>query len=332
MSDNTPAQAENTPTSVPETQNPKTTDVAALDERAYHEIIQALDPNATPEPAKEEPKAEPEQEAPVAEAQEPEKEEAKEEVKEEAPAQEETDIALPERVRIGSWSETERKALQIRARNPDLTLEQAISMVKGKDESASPAPAEPTPDEIESKIDAKAQEKANAIKSLEFDKAAQLELEMADLSKAYRRAEKVANERAEIQKAVRVEESEKAKRLAVEYYPDTASKDSALTKKMYEIFDVLQDTKNPLVNDANLPIRLAQMAGNELGIAPKTASKAPVKPAVAAPSPSAARRSQPTIQPASGNARTNSPQPVSAQDVLSKIEDVDQFRALMANL
>jgi hypothetical protein len=155
---------------------------------------------------------------------------------------------------------------------------------------------------------------------------------MADLSKAYRRAEKVANERAEIQKAVRVEESEKAKRLAVEYYPDTANKDSALTKKMYEIFDVLQDTKNPLVNDANLPIRLAQMAANELGIAPKTASKAPVKPAVVAPSPSAARRSQPTIQPASGNARTNSPQPVSAQDVLSKIEDVDQFRALMANL
>jgi hypothetical protein len=326
MSENTPAQAENTPTSVPETQNPKTTDVAALDERAYHEMIQALDPNAIP--AKEEAQAEPEQQAPVAEAQEPKEEEVvkEDEAKEEAKPEEELDTALPERVRIGSWSKTEREALQLRARNPDLTLEQAMSMVKGKDGSDSPAPVEPTPEEIEAKIDAKAQEKANAMKSLEFDKAAQLELEMADLAKAYRRADKVAVEKEAIQKVARAEETESAKRLAVDTYPDTANKDSVLTKKMYEIFDILQDTKNPLVNDPNLPIRLAQMAANELGIAPRGKAQAKV------PSPSVARRSQPTIQPASGNARTNTPQPINAKDVLSKIEDVEQFRALMASL
>lgn len=326
MSENTPAQAENTPTSVPETQNPKTTDVAALDERAYHNLVQALDANATPTPPEApEPAPAPEPspaEAIVAQAQDP----KNEETQEEAP-QEQLESELPERVRIGSWSETERKALQIRARNPDLTLEQAIGMAKGKDEASAPTTAEPTPEEIESQLDAKAHEKASAMKALEFDKAAQLELEMADLTKAYRRADKVATEKAEFRKVAVQEEMEKAKKQAVNYYPDTAKKDSQLTKKMYEIFDVLQDTKNPLVNSPELPFRLAQMAANELGIAPQEG-----KPKTPAPSPSPARRSQPTIQPASGNARTNSPQPLTAKDVLSKIEDVDQFRALMASI
>jgi hypothetical protein len=350
MSENTPAQAEtNTQTGVSnETQN-KTVDVAALDERAYHELIQTLDPKAIEakqaEPvAKEAPQPETpaEQPAEAAEAQEPakaeeaEKTEEKEQEEPKADETAETDPEnLPERIRIGSWSEVERKALQIRARNPDLSLEQAMEMAKGKDQ-AEPAQQLPNLTEIENQLDAKATQKAEAIKALEFDKAAQLELEIAKLQKEFRKAEKLAERQEEAEKVARQESMNSAKQKAVDFYPDTASKDSALTKKMYEIFDVLQDTGNPLISDPNMPFKLAQMAANELGIAPRNpkapkASPAPAPAKAPAPSPSAARRS-PTIQPASGNARTNTPQQPTASDVLSKIEDVDQFRELMAKL
>lgn len=348
MSENTPAQAEtNTQTGVSnETQN-KTVDVAALDERAYHELIQTLDPKAIEakqaEPvAKEIPQPETpaEQPAEAAEAPEPAKAEdaeKTEEPKKEEPKAEENDEVdpenLPERIRIGSWSEVERKALQIRARNPDLSLEQAIEMAKGKDQ-AEPAQKLPNLTEIENDLDAKSAQKAEALKALEFDKAAALELEIAKLQKEFRKAERLAARQEEAEKVTRQEALNSAKQKAVEFYPDTANKDSALTKKMFEIFDVLQDTGNPIVNDPNMPFKLAQMAANELGISPRNPKAPKVSPAPAkapAPSPSAARRS-PTIQPASGNARTNTPQQPTASDVLSKIEDVDQFRELMAKL
>ena len=351
MSENTPAQAENTTqTGVSnETQN-KTVDVAALDERAYHELIQSLDPKAIEaKPAEPVAKDNPQPETPAeqpeeaAQAQEPAKaEEAKEEPKDEEakeePKAEETPApdpeTLPERIRIGSWSEVERKALQIRARNPDLSLEQAIEMAKGK-EQAEQAQEVPDLAKIEGTLDAKAKEKADAIKNLEFDKAAQLELEIAGLQKEFRKAERIAIQREEAEKVARQETLSSAKQKAVEFYPDTANKDSALTKKMFEIFDVLQDSGNPIISDPNMPFKLAQMAANELGIAPRNpkapkATPAP-KPVATTPPSSTARRSQ-TIQPASGNARTNTPQPINASDVLSKIEDVDQFRELMAKL
>jgi len=351
MSENTPAQAENTTqTGVSnETQN-KTVDVAALDERAYHELIQSLDPKAIEaKPAEPVAKDNPQPETPAeqpeeaAQAQEPAKaEEAKEEPKDEEakeePKAEETPApdpeTLPERIRIGSWSEVERKALQIRARNPDLSLEQAIEMAKGK-EQAEQAQEVPDLAKIEGTLDAKAKEKADAIKNLEFDKAAQLELEIAGLQKEFRKAERIAIQREEAEKVARQETLSSAKQKAVEFYPDTANKDSALTKKMFEIFDVLQDSGNPIISDPNMPFKLAQMAANELGIAPRNpkapkATPAP-KPVATTPPSSTARRS-PTIQPASGNARTNTPQPINASDVLSKIEDVDQFRELMAKL
>lgn len=350
MSENTPAQAEtNTQTGVSnETQN-KTVDVAALDERAYHELIQTLDPKAIEAKQAEQvagetsqPETPAQQPAEAAEAPEPAKaeeaEKTEEKEQEEPKAEEiaETDPeGLPERIRIGSWSEVERKALQIRARNPDLSLEQAMEMAKGKDQ-AEPAQQLPNLTELENELDAKSAKRAEAIRTLEFDKAADLELEISKLQKEFRKAEKLAERQEEAERVTRQESLNSAKQKAVEFYPDTASKDSALTKKMFEIFDVLQDTRNPLISDPQMPFKLAQMAANELGIAPRNpkapkASPAPTPAKVAAPSPSAARRS-PTIQPASGNARTNTPQQPTASDVLSKIEDVDQFRELMAKL
>ena len=133
---NTPVQTEQTT----QTQNNKP-DVATLDERAYQELVQKLStaveqPKAEEAPVATEPAPEPEPKAEDQAKAEANLEEVKpDEVKDEIPDPQSN--ILPERVRVGSWSEEERKALQIRARNPDLSLAQAMEMVKkGESEQA----------------------------------------------------------------------------------------------------------------------------------------------------------------------------------------------------
>jgi len=318
---NTLAQAEQTPQTTgaePQVTARTETGVATLDERAYHELVQGLketaEPATTPEAPKEEPTAE---QAP-----------AVEEVPTETKAEDETqesESELPERVRIGSWSETERKALKIRARNPDLTLEQAMAMVKGE---AEPAKAQEeqfvAPADIESKIDEVAQAKAAAFKNLEFDKVAELEVEMLKLNKELRKSERMAVDRENVQQTQRAKGIEEAKARAVEFYPDAGKADSALVKKMNEIFDTMVDTGNPLVKDPSMPFKLTQMAANELGIAPRN-------PSAKAPSPSVARKA-PSIQPASGNARTTPTAPLNAKALADKLDDLEAYQLLMARL
>ena len=318
---NTLAQAEITPQTTgaePQVTARTETGVATLDERAYHELVQGLKETAEPAPTPEAPKEEPTAE------QAPAVEEAPDEAKAEDETQE-SEAELPERVRIGSWSENERKALKIRARNPDLTLEQAMAMVKGE---AEPAKAQEeqfvAPADIESKIDEVAQAKAAAFKNLEFDKVAELEVEMLKLNKELRKSEKMATERENVQQTQRTKGIEEAKARAVEFYPDAGKADSALVKKMNEIFDTMVDTGNPLVKDPSMPFKLTQMAANELGIAPRN-------PSAKAPSPSVARKA-PSIQPASGNARTTPQAPLNARDLANKLDDLEAYQLLMAKL
>jgi len=318
---NTLAQAEiTTPQTSAEPQVAARTEsnVATLDERAYHELVQGLKETAEPAPTPEAPKEEPTAE------QAPAVEEAPVETKaEDENETAETESELPERVRIGSWSETERKALKIRARNPDLTLEQAMAMVKGE---AEPAKEEQfvAPADIEAKIDEVAQAKAAAFKNLEFDKVAELEVEMLKLNKELRKSEKMATERESVQQTQRNKGIEEAKARAVEFYPDAGKADSALVKKMNEIFDTMVDTGNPLVKDPSMPFKLTQMAANELGIAPRN-------PSAKAPSPSVARKA-PSIQPASGNARTTPTAPLNAKALADKLDDLESYQLLMAKL
>ena len=316
---NTLAQAEQTtqtgagPQVVAQTES----NVAILDERAYHELVQGLKETAEPTPTPEAPEAEvedvPTEETPV---------ETPTETKVESEDVSATE--LPERVRIGNWSESERKALQIRARNPDLTLEQAMGMVKGEGELVRKQEQFVSPDDIEAKIDEMAQAKANAFKNLEFDKVAEFEVEMLKLNKELRKSERMATERQSAEQVNRTKGIEDAKSRSVEFYPDAAKADSALVKKMNEIFDTLVDTGNPLVKDPSMPFKLTQMAANELGIAPRN-------PNAKAPSPSIARKT-PSIQPASGNARTTPQAPLNAKALADKLDDLESYQLLMAKL
>jgi hypothetical protein len=200
-----------------------------------------------------------------------------------------------------------------------------MAMVKGE---AEPAKAQEeqfvAPADIESKIDEVAQAKAAAFKNLEFDKVAELEVEMLKLSKELRKSERMAVDRENVQQTQRAKGIEEAKARAVEFYPDAGKADSALVKKMNEIFDTMVDTGNPLVKDPSMPFKLTQMAANELGIAPRN-------PNAKAPSPSVARKA-PSIQPASGNARTTPQAPLNARDLADKLDDLEAYQLLMAKL
>lgn len=333
MSETTPVQTEQS-TSATSTQ----TGIATLDERAYHELVQQLKEEAVPEKTetpKEEPKVEapeePQAEPAQAVAEEPKAEEAKpEEAQPDKPEVDEVEETgrLPERVRIGTWNETERKALQIRARNPDLTLEQALDMVKkGSSEEAAVSP-----DTLLDQIEKATQAKAQALKALEFDKVAESELQIIKLQRDMRQAEVKAREIEAREQEARQSASEEAKSRSVKYYPDAAKADSTLVRKMNEIYEDLKATDNPLIRDPQMPWRLTQMAANELGIAPRV--NGAVKPkAVApaqAPSSSVARPKNTPI--ASGNARTTpQPQPTAAE-LAAKIDDLDQLMALAAKL
>lgn len=318
---NTPVKTEQTTT----TQTTNKTDVAALDERAYQELVQnltavveqpkaeaaATDPSLPDKQAEAEAVKSPE--ASVAEESKP------EEVKpEESDIPEPSANVLPERVRVGSWSEEERKALQIRARNPDLSLAQAMEMVKKGQSEQEAQIADPAT--LEARIAERGKAKAEAIRALEFDKAADLELEIQSLNTDLRRSERLAAEEGVKAQAEYTQRVNEAKAKAVKFYPDASDKNSPLVSKMNEIYESLKDTQNPLVSDPDLPWKLTQMAANSIGMAPNSS-----KPA---PSSSAARQTKPPI--ASGNARTTAPANISAKDLIAKIDDLDTLQALVA--
>ena len=56
---------------------------------------------------------------------------------------------------------------------------------------------------------------------------------------------------------------------AIREYPDVTNPDSPIAKKYLEIQAKLKATGNPLLSDPSAPLKISQMAGNELGIAPK---------------------------------------------------------------
>ena len=314
---NTPVKTEQA------TQTTNKNDVATLDERAYQEIVQSLSTAVQPDKAEATP-ADPTTDKTATEAVKSPDETAAteapagEDVKEDLEIPDPSPNSLPERVRVGSWSEEERKALQIRARNPDLSLAQAMEMVKkGQSEQESQL-ADPVT--IETKIAERAKAKADAIRALEFDKAADLELEIQGLNTELRRSERRAAEEGVRAQAEYTQKVNEAKARAVKFYPDASDKASPLVAKMNEIYESLRDTQNPLVSDPDLPWKLTQMAANAIGMAPN--SNRP------APSSSVARQTKPPI--ASGNARTTAPATLSPKDLVAKIEDLDTLQALAA--
>jgi len=139
-------------------------------------------------------------------------------------------------------------------------------------------------------------------KEMDFEKVAELDDKIEDLREHIAELKvSTTSKEAEAQQA-RLEEFESAKARTVELYPDVTQKDSPLVQKMHEIDAALKENGDDLFYSPEKPLKLAQMAARELGIAPRTAAKA-TKPATPA-----AKRPPAKPQIASGAARTTQQQ------------------------
>ena len=121
---------------------------------------------------------------------------------------------------------------------------------------------------------------------------------------------------------------------AVDSYPlctpaaQATEQGKAFTAEMQRIFTQLETDDNPIVRDPNFYFRVAQMAGNNLGIAP--GSPAPKAPTARAATPTARPAARPApIVP--GTARTTAP--VKAPDDLGKkldaVGSIEEFNQMM---
>jgi hypothetical protein len=310
-------------------------DVEALDEAGYYQQIANLDAAL----------ANPPKEADATQSQ-------TEEATEEAPVDPETEVNpdipleeanLPERVRIGNWTEIERKAILLRQRNPDMSLAEALSRVSPQQEispDVEPQQAMPSIQEIEAKIEALESEEEAAFTNVELDKIPALRRQIKALEKEAKAAEILQIKQQE-QESTRFENTvSTSKSRAVELYPDVTKAESPLVQKMIEIDNRLKESDNPLYFSAEKPLKVAQMAANELGIPPRdlrqkpSPSKATTSPQRTPAAPANGRPTTPPIAPA--NARTSRPSPAvvngSFDDLLSKATSMDDLIAIASKL
>jgi hypothetical protein len=108
----------------------------------------------------------------------------------------------------------------------------------------------------------------NSPQSLVADQITQLQKQIETLQKQQelekQQLEQQIQQQAQLARTVRESEAE-----VVRLYPDAAIAGSVFANKMIEIADRLEKQQDPLVYEADSPLKIAHMAAKELGIAPR---------------------------------------------------------------
>ena len=233
------------------------------------------------------------------------------------------------RFRLQANDPVEARAFELRKHNRDLSLEECLARAKAEltpegDQPAEDGNAMPaTVDAAHEALTALRAERKKAFgEDYDFAKAAELDDKIEELRAhiaTLSSRETVQQEQEKERFMATVEES---KAQAVDLYPDVSNPDSALVKRMEEIDADMRDSDNPLYFDPQKPFKLAQMAANDLSIAPRSRAKAPAKPA-ASQQPTRPARPTAPIVPASGNARTTNNQPNKPGELLAEVDRVN---------
>jgi hypothetical protein len=254
------------------------------------------------------------------------------------------DVKIPDRIRLGGLKDADKAhiaAAKAIALAEGISFADAIIRVSGKTAPAgtsgttggtpqSGAATEETlrtPEQIQADIIAAKAEKKKAADDLDTGKMYEADEKIDTLRDELTKVERAQAARAAVEETQFEQQVASAKTKAVQFYPAAANKErpseidwnSPLGKKTIEISKRLEDQGNELVYQADAPLKIMQMAANELGIAPAD----PAKPAVTKPAtppaqsststatrPPAVRQTavvrstQPAATPASGAART----------------------------
>jgi len=235
-----------------------------------------------------------------------------------------SDARYGPRHRIQPRSETDAAALKLMSRNPDMTMVEALAKVTGttQPEAAAQAEAPPTPAAVaESELEAlttkqneKKLELQAAHEAMDFEQVGKLNIELLDMmeQKAVITA-KVSTEKAQAEAAANAAFDAKvaeAEAQTLRLYPSAAAANSPLHAKMTAIYSAMESTNNPLLNDPHCTLKIAQMAANELSIAPVTAP-VPAPVVQTAPPPRALTQ----VRPAAGGQVSGAVAPAALSDV-----------------
>jgi hypothetical protein len=188
----------------------------------------------------------------------------------------------PPQFRLRPRDKLEETAFQIRRRNADISLEQALAMAKEQlgqppDGTSQPG-ATPKPETAPQPTLAELKQKRSDLKSQIREARASLDFETLDnLELELEKLDEEAIPAAREHEAVTVSERERqltqtwdhATSEAVRLYPDAAQEGSELFQRIDALDKEMQQNGDPLFNDPKKPLILAQMAARELLIAPR---------------------------------------------------------------
>lgn len=213
----------------------------------------------------------------------------------------------------------------LRAANPNLTLKAALTLAEqalGTPETAPQVDVAPPPPAV---TDLRAELKALKAQHLKMTREYADDDAFEELEKRIVEIEEdliPAAQSYEQQRQVEIVQTfEQHASLAVDLYPDAAKAGSPLYNRMAQIHDDLEATGNPLVNAPDKALKIAQMAANELQIAPRRAA-APVK--------TGNRSTAPMTRPlADAHSRTSAPRQTRVEQVIDSISSPEDFEKLV---
>jgi len=246
-------------------------------------------------------------------------------------------------------AEAERRiALKYGAELPAAAGEQPAAPAETPEEYAKRTPEEIAREaaSLKEQIASLKEQRKQAIRDLDPDKQIEIEDkidllrdEHAILESQTQKAELTAQQEFDR----KVDESHQQ---AAGIYPVMVDENHAIHAKATEIWANLEKTRNPLIHDENAPLRVYQMAANDLGIAPsdpgtvpaqtlspKAGAKPPSTPATPKPQAvpvSAVRRPTPGVNLPSGSSATTQNGPPA--DPLGKISTVHDYDKALENI
>lgn len=253
------------------------------------------------------------------------------------------------RVRPKEGDKLGELTLRLIRRNPDMQMEDAVAQARAelglssqdRDPSTPATPVAQTPDnapalnleQLEAERADLKRQRREAMRALDYDAMAAAEERIDALEETLIPAAREAQARSVVAENTAFQRSAAQ---AAELYPDASNPDSELHKRMVEIEQDLMAASDPLVNQTDKPLRIAQMAAKELSIAPKR--KGPAQPPAAAPAPAqqqprpVARVSMTAPLAAPGARTTTPPVPAVEQQIAAVASEEDYFAAKAALL
>lgn len=207
-------------------------------------------------------------------------------------------------IRVRPRNETEIEALRLH--KAGMALDEAVAYVTAK-KGAKPAevapessvpiigtPA-PTPEpatDLVAALEAERADLTNALKEamndVDFEKATEIQLKLADLPFKITEAKEAAKAAAIAQTSVFEQAEAAAINKAIELYPESAVEGSEMWREMESIAAALQQENDPAAKEPDFGLVVARMAARNLGIAPSIArhpKSGEKSPAPSAPSP-----------------------------------------------